>query len=107
MADSPGATMTDDLDRGDLNAALVLLSARNYGEEGIPMMLVLENKSGVVAGVDPSTCCLGPLLREAAKGVGPHKSEHGATDAARLIEWIADCTFGPAALSKLAEARDG
>ena len=99
--------MTDDLDCSDLHAALALLSDRNYGEEGIPMMLVLENKSGVVAGVDPSAGCLGPILREAAKEAGPHKSEHGAADVARLIEWIADCTFGPAALVQAGdEARD-
>ena len=88
--------MTNDLERSALHTALALLSDRNYGEEGIPMMLVLENVSGIVAGVDPSTGCLGPLLREAAKGAGPHKREHGAADAARLIEWIADRTFGPA-----------
>ncbi len=89
--------MTDDLDCSDLHAALALLSDRNYGEEGIPMMLVLENVSGAVAGVDPSTGYLGPLLREAAKDVGTHETEHGALDMARLIEWIADRTFGPAA----------
>jgi hypothetical protein len=100
--------MTDDMDRSDLHTALALLSDRNYGEEGIPMMLVLENVSGVVAGVDPSTGCLGPLLREAAKGAGPHEGEHGALDVARLIEWIADRTFGPAALVQNGdEARDG
>ena len=63
------------------------------------MMLVLENKSVVVAGVDPSTGYLGPLLREAAKDVGSH-SEHGAFDVARLIEWVADRTFGPTALAQ-------
>jgi hypothetical protein len=100
--------MTDDLDRSDLDTALARLSDRNYGEEGIPMMLVLENVSGVVAGADPSTGCLGPLLREAAKAAGPHKSEHGAADLARLIEWIADHAFGPAALVQNGdEARDG
>jgi hypothetical protein len=99
--------MTDELDCGDLNAALALLSARNYGEEGIPMMLVLENKSGVVAGVDPSTCYLGPLLRQAAKDVGTHKSEHSALDVARLIEWIADRTFDPNVLAQAGnETRD-
>ena len=99
--------MTDSLQRRDLHTALTLLSDRNYGEEGIPMMLVLENVSGIVAGVDPSTGCLGPLLREAAKGAGPHKSEHGAADAARLIEWVADRTFGPAALAQAGdETRD-
>jgi hypothetical protein len=92
--------MTDYLDCGDLKAALALLSDRNYGEEGIPMMLVLENKAGVVAGVDPSTGHLGPLLREAAKGAGPHKSERGPLDLARLIEWVADRTFGPTALAQ-------
>jgi hypothetical protein len=90
--------MTDDLDLGDFQAALALLSDRSYGEEGIPMIVVLENKSGVVAGMDLSIGYLGPLLCEAAKDVGPHKSKHAALDVARLIEWIADRTFGPAAL---------
>jgi hypothetical protein len=104
----PEAKMTDHLDHSNLQSALALLSDRNYGEEGIPMMLVLENVSRVVAGVDPSTGCLGPLLREAAKGAGPHKGEHGAADLARVIEWIADSTFGPAALVRNGdEARDG
>jgi len=107
MEDFLKATMIDNLDCGDLKAALALLSDRNYGEEGIPMMLVLENKSAVVAGVDPSTGYLGPLLREAAKDVGTHKSEHGALDMARLIEWAADRTFGPTALAQAGnEARD-
>jgi hypothetical protein len=99
--------MTNDLNRSDLQAALALLSDRSYGEEGIPMMLVLENESGVVAGVDSSAGCLGPLLREAAKDAGTHKSRHDALDVARLIEWVADRAFGPAALSQTGnEARD-
>ena len=94
--------MTGDssLGPGDLQAALALLSERNYGEEGIPMMLVLENESGVVAGVDPSASWLGPLLREAARGSAPHTREHGAANPALLTEWIADRTFGPAALAQ-------
>jgi hypothetical protein len=91
--------MTDNLDRDDLQVALALLSNRSYSEEGIPMMLVLENESGVVAGVDPSASGLGPLLREAAKGSASHTREHGAVNPALLIEWIADRTFGPAALA--------
>lgn len=99
--------MTDDPDSNDLQVALALLSGRNYGEEGIPMILMLENELGLVAGVDPSAGRLGPLLREAAKGSGTHKSEHGAVDLARLIEWIANRTFGPAALAQASdEARD-
>ncbi len=92
--------MADDLDSNNLQGALALLSDRNYGEEGIPMMLVLENESGVVAGVDPSASCLGPLLREAARGSAPHTREHGTVDSTLLIEWIADRTFGPAALAQ-------
>jgi hypothetical protein len=91
--------MTGNLGPGDLQA-LALLSKRNYGEEGIPMMLVLENESSVVAGVDPSASCLGPLLREAAEGSAIHTREHGTVDLALLIEWIADRTFGPAALAQ-------
>ncbi len=92
--------MADDLDSNNLQGALALLSDRNYGEEGIPMMLVLENESGVVAGVDPSASCLGPLLREAARGSAPHTREHGTVDLTSLIEWIADRTFGSAALAR-------
>ena len=92
--------MTSDPGSSDLQAALALLSERNYGEEGIPMLLVLENEAGVVAGVDPSASCLGPLLREAARGSAPHTREHGAVNPALLIEWIADRTFGPAALAQ-------
>ena len=97
--------MTGDssLGPGDLQAALALLSERNYGEEGIPMLLVLENESGVVAGVDPSASCLGPLLREAARGSAPHTREHGAANPALLMELIADRTFGPAALAQTAD----
>jgi hypothetical protein len=103
----PEAVMTDDSDCSDLHTALTLLSDRNYGEEGIPMMLLLENVSGAVAGVDPSASCLGPSLREAAKGVGPRESGHGSVDVARLIEWVADRAFGPAALAQAGdEARD-
>jgi hypothetical protein len=99
--------MTDDLNRKNLQVALALLSGRAYGEEGIPMILMLENGSSLVAGVDLSAGCLGPLLREAAKDVGPQKSKHGALDAARLIEWIADRTFGPTALAQAgSDARD-
>ena len=92
--------MNGDSDPGDVQAALALLSERNYSEEGIPMMLVLENESGVVAGVDSSGDCLGPLLREIARGSATHTQEHGAVDLALLIEWIADHTFGPAALAQ-------
>jgi hypothetical protein len=99
--------MTNDLKRNDLQVALALLSGRNYGEEGIPMILMLENGSSLVAGVDPPAGYLGPLLRKAAKGVGPQKSKHGALDAARLIEWIADRKFGPTALAQTgSNARD-
>ncbi len=92
--------MTGDPGPGDLQAALALLSERNYGEEGIPVLLVLENESGVVAGVDPSASGLGPLLREAARGSASHTWEQDAVDLALLIEWIADRTFGPAALAQ-------
>jgi hypothetical protein len=99
--------MTDDPCFSDLQATLALLSERNYGEEGIPMILLLENGSSLVAGVDPSSACLRPLLRGAAKGAGTHKREHGAVDLPRLIEWIADRTFGPAALTDAGdEVRD-
>ncbi len=99
--------MTDDPDHNSLQAALTLLAGRNYGEEGIPMILMLENGVSLVAGVDPSAGCLEPLLREGANGSGPHKSEHGAGDLSRVIEWIADRTFGSAALTQVRdEARD-
>ena len=99
--------MTDDLKRNDLQVALALLSGRDYGEEGIPMILMLEDGPSLVAGVDPTSAYLRPLLREGAKTYGTHKSEHGAVDLLRLIEWIADRTFGPNALAQVTdEARD-
>jgi hypothetical protein len=99
--------MTDDLKRNDPQVALALLSSRNYGEEGIPMILMLENGPSLVAGVDPTSACLRPLLREGAKTYGTHKSELSAVDLSRLIEWIADRTFGPNALAQVTdEARD-
>jgi hypothetical protein len=99
--------MTDDLKRNDLQMALDLLSGRNYGEEGIPMILMLENGSSPVAGVDSSAGCLVSLLREGSKAYGTHKTEHSAVELSHLIEWIADRTFGPGALAQVSdEARD-
>jgi hypothetical protein len=97
--------MTDDLKRNDLQVSLALLSGRNYGEEGIPMILMLENGPSLVA--DSSASCFGPLLREGVKAYGTHKSELSAVDLSRLIEWIADRTFGADALAQVSdEARD-
>ncbi len=99
--------MTDDLNRNNLQVSLALLSGRSYGEEGIPMILMLENGPSLVAGVDSSASCFGPLLREGVKAYGTHKSELSAVDLSRLIEWIADRTFGPSALAQVSdEARD-
>jgi len=67
--------MTDDFDRGDLQAALALLSERSYGEEGIPMIVVLENKFGLIAGVDSCLGRDGRLLREDTKASGDHGCE--------------------------------
>ena len=99
--------MTDDFDRGDLQAALALLSERSYGEEGIPMIVVLENKSDFIAGVDPCLGRHGRLLREAGKASGDHECEPDDAFLARLIEWVADRAFGPAALAQAGiETRD-
>jgi hypothetical protein len=99
--------MTDDLNRNNLQVALALLSGRDYGEEGIPMILMLENGPSLVAGVNPSAGCFESLLREGAKAYGSNQSEHSAVDLSRLIEWIADRTFGPDALAQVSdEARD-
>ena len=92
--------MTDDPDLRDLQGGLASLSDRNYGEEGIPMILVLENRSSLVPGADPTAGHLGRLLREGAKASGAHGREHDAAGPARLIEWIADRTFGPSALAR-------
>jgi hypothetical protein len=79
----------------DLDRALRRLAGRSYGLEGIPMLLVLEDRGRLVTGHDQHGPDLGGALLAAAR----HQvHDAGSAGTARLIEWVADESFGPSAL---------
>ncbi|MET0428088.1 MAG: hypothetical protein ABW026_06275 [Microvirga sp.] len=82
----------------DLAHALRRLAGRAYGVEGIPMLLVLENRGHEVMGLAEDGPDLGGVLHDAAT-LQVH--EPGPAGTARLVEWLADATFGPSALETL------
>jgi len=77
-----------------LDGDLRRLADRSYAEEGIPMLLVLENQGRLVTGIDGHGPDLGRILLAAASP----SEEIGQARLARVIEWLADRTFGPSAL---------
>ncbi len=79
----------------DLDHALRRLASRSYGFEGIPMLLVLEDRGRLVTGHDKHGPDLGGALLAAAS-LQVH--EVGPAGTARLVEWVADESFGPSAL---------
>jgi hypothetical protein len=99
--------MTKILDPGDPEQALARLSQRTYSEEGIPMLLIVETRVGIVAGIDPRADEVGAALHVGIEVFRTRKGEPESVDLARLIEWVADETFGPAVLSSVnVAARD-
>ena len=91
--------MAKTLDPGDLEQALARLSKRTYIEEGIPMLLIIENRVGIVAGINTHADEIGATLHLGIEAFRRHKGEPEPADLARLIEWVADETFGPRVLS--------
>jgi hypothetical protein len=90
---------------GDLDRALRRLAGRSYGLEGIPMLLVLEDRGRLVTGHDQH----GPDLGDALLAASWHQIHAvGPAGTARLIEWVADESFGPSVLETLeAGGNDG
>jgi hypothetical protein len=91
--------MTKTLDPDGLEQALARLSQRTYSEGGIPMLLIIETRVGIVAGIDPHAGEVGAALHLGVEAFRTRKGEPEPADLARLIEWVADETFGPAVLS--------
>jgi hypothetical protein len=100
------------VDLDALAEALSRLAARNYVEEGIPMLLILGTAGAMLAGgaqnasrpteLDDSRESLaqtaGQTFRRAVAGLDRVGRERTAGDLARIVEWIADERFGFEAL---------
>lgn len=104
------------MDSNALTGALSRLAARNYGEVGIPMLLILENTAGetlpgsgrvqnaslqaeLEVPTDPLTEAAGQTFRTAVASLASAGRNLAAGDLARIIEWVADERFGPEALA--------
>jgi hypothetical protein len=100
-----------------LAEALSRLAVRNYGEEGIPMLLILENTarealhgprgaqnaSRLTELEDPTeqlAQATGLAFRIAVTSLHGVGRELTTGDLARVIEWVADEGFGPEALAE-------
>ncbi len=99
------------LDPNALAEALSRLAARNYGEEGIPMLLILENAAGealpgrrraqkasrhaeLEAQTEPMVQAAGQTFRGAVTSLEAVGHELAASELARIIEWVANERFG-------------
>jgi hypothetical protein len=96
--------------------ALSRLATRNYGEQGIPMLLLLENTadeaqqvSGNARGVslyaelvvsdETLVQTAGPAFRNAVASLDGVGRGLATGDLARVVEWVADERFGPETLA--------
>jgi hypothetical protein len=96
--------------------ALSRLATRNYGEQGIPMLLLLENTADEVQQVSGNASGVslyaelavsdetlaqkaGPAFRNAVASLDGMGRELATGDLARVIEWVADERFGPKTLA--------
>jgi hypothetical protein len=90
--------MAKTLDPGDLEQALARLSRRTYSEEGVPMLLIVGTRVGIVPGIDTHADEVGATFHLGIEAFRTHKGEPEPADLARLIEWVANETFGPRVL---------
>ncbi|HEV2559678.1 MAG TPA: hypothetical protein VGU45_13710 [Microvirga sp.] len=77
----------------NLSAELERLAARDYREEGIPMLIVADGLASEAGAAPDLADAFGRLASHLPPGPGE-------ADIARLLEALADAAFGPDALSR-------